>query len=83
MLQLRMALMEWFPIVFFTFKILALAIGMYFAIKWHYDQLDKSKRGAALSTSAKMAGLFVVGLVSVGLIAFLVSRTLGLDLSLN
>jgi hypothetical protein len=78
-----MIAMEWFPTVFFTFKILALGTGMYFAIKWHYDQLEKPKRGAALRTSARMAGLFVVALVSVGLVAYLISRALGLDLSLN
>ncbi|MBO9127957.1 MULTISPECIES: hypothetical protein [unclassified Rhizobium] len=75
--------MEWFPIVFFTFKILALGTGMYFAIKWHYDQLNKSQRGAALRSGWKMAGAFVVLLVSVGLIAFYLSRMLGLDLGLQ
>ena len=30
--------MEWVPIVFITFKVLALGTGMFFAIKWHYDQ---------------------------------------------
>lgn len=33
--------MDWVPIVLITFKVLVLAIGMFFAIKWHYDQ-DKS-----------------------------------------
>ena len=30
--------MDWVPIVFITFKVLALGTGMFFAIKWHYDQ---------------------------------------------
>jgi hypothetical protein len=30
--------MDWFPIVFFPLKILALGTAMYFAIKWHRDQ---------------------------------------------
>lgn len=34
---------NWFPIVFFPFKILVLGIGMFYSIKWHYDQ-DKKKK---------------------------------------
>lgn len=34
---------DWFPIVFFPLNIMVLAVGMFFAIKWHYDQ-DKKKR---------------------------------------
>lgn len=73
--------MDWFPIVFFTFKILALGAGMYFAIKWHYDQVTKHDRGAVLWASSKMAAVFLLTLLSVGLVAFVVSRLLGLDLS--
>lgn len=32
-----------FPIIFFPFKIIVLCVGMFFAIKWHYDQ-DKKKQ---------------------------------------
>lgn len=32
---------DWFPFVFFPFKILVLGTGMFFAIKWHYDQGKK------------------------------------------
>lgn len=32
-----------FPYIFFPFKVIVLAIGMYYAIKWHYDQ-DKLKK---------------------------------------
>ena len=35
--------MEWFPIVFITFKVLVFGTGMFFAIKWHYDQGKKKK----------------------------------------
>ena len=34
---------DWTLIVFVTFKVLVLATGMYFAIKWHYDQAKKEK----------------------------------------
>jgi hypothetical protein len=32
---------DWFPIVFFPFKLLVLGTGMFFAIKWHHDQEKK------------------------------------------
>jgi len=35
---------DWFPIVFFPLKIIVLGVGMFFAIKWHYDQGKKKKR---------------------------------------
>lgn len=34
-------MMDWFPIVFIVFKVLVLGAGMFFAIKWHYDQGKK------------------------------------------
>jgi hypothetical protein len=36
-------MMDWFPIVFITFKVLVFGTGMFFAIKWHYDQGKKKK----------------------------------------
>jgi hypothetical protein len=35
--------MDWVPIVFATFKLLVLGTGMFYAIKWHYDQGKKTK----------------------------------------
>ncbi len=35
--------MDWFPIVFGGFKVIVLGTGMFFAIKWHYEQ-DKKKK---------------------------------------
>ncbi|MDM9623303.1 hypothetical protein A6U87_05865 [Rhizobium sp. AC44/96] len=74
--------MDWVPIVFVTFKALVLSTGMYFAIKWHYDQRGKAKTGAVLRTGGKMAAAFALLLLGVGLLAFVLSRMLGLDLSL-
>lgn len=34
---------DWFPIIFFPFKVIVLGIGMFYAIKWHHDQ-DKKKK---------------------------------------
>jgi hypothetical protein len=73
--------MDWVPIVFVTFKILALGTAMFFAIKWHYDRGEKGDRRAALRTGGKMAAAFVLVLLCVALVTFVVSRMLGLDLS--
>jgi len=76
-------IMEWIPVVFVVFKFLVLATGMFFAIKWHYDQGKKGKAQesrAVLRASAKVAALFVVILVGLGLVTFALARVLGLDL---
>jgi hypothetical protein len=74
--------MDWVPVVFVTFKVLVLGAGMYFAIKWHYDQGEHGQRGAVLRAGGKMAAVFVLSLLCVGLLAFVLSRMVGLDLSL-
>ncbi|MFD1694685.1 hypothetical protein [Roseibium aestuarii] len=33
---------DWFPLVFFPLKFIVLGVGMFYSIKWHYDQ-DKKK----------------------------------------
>lgn len=75
-------IMELTPIAFGTFKVLALGIGMYYAIKWHYDQGGKEERIAVLRTGGLMAAAFLTLLLIVGTIAFALSSILGLDLSL-
>jgi hypothetical protein len=37
---------DFFPLVFFPFKIIVLGIGAYFAIKWHYDKDNKIRKEA-------------------------------------
>jgi hypothetical protein len=39
--------MDCVPIVFITFKVLVFGTGMFFAIKWHYDQGKKAKEEAS------------------------------------
>lgn len=79
--------MEWIPIVFVTFKALVLGVGMFYAIKWHYDQgkkeqdREKQKR-AVMRAAGKVAVLFVVSLAVLGLLTWLVLSHLSLDLSL-
>jgi hypothetical protein len=74
--------MDWIPTVFFTFKFLVLGTGMFFAVKWHYDQ--EMKRGkekrAVLRGFGKLAAVFVVSLLVLGLVTFVLIRMLGMDL---
>jgi hypothetical protein len=76
--------MDSIPIVFVTFKVLMLGTGMFFAVKWHYDQGKKEKamdKRAVLSAAGKVAAVFLLSLVGLVLITFVLSRKLGLDLS--
>jgi len=66
MAHMRIRTMGWFPIVFFTFKFLVLGIGVYFAVKWHYDQIQKADKGTALRAGGIMAGAFLLLLLGVG-----------------
>ncbi len=78
--------MEWIPVVFVVFKFLVLATGMFFAIKWHYDQGRKGKQEeqrAVLRASGKVAAVFLLSLLGLGLVTFAFGRMLGLDLSLS
>ena len=79
-------MMDWIPIVFVTFKFLVLGTGMFFAVKWHYDQgkKDKDKKKemrAVLRAGGKVAALFVLSLLGLGLLTFVLIRTLGMDLT--
>jgi heme/copper-type cytochrome/quinol oxidase subunit 2 len=78
---------DWTLIVFVTFKVLVLATGMYFAIKWHYDQGEKDKdkakeRLAVLRAGGKLAAVFVLLLLGLVYITFALATKLGLDLTL-
>ena len=78
--------MEWVPVVFVIFKGLVLGTGMFFAIKWHYDQGKKGKveeRRAVLRASGKVGAIFIVALLVVGFVTFVLARTLGLDLGFS
>lgn len=81
-------IMEWIPIVFVIFKVLVLGVGMYYAIKWHYDQGKKNKDGeqerrAVLRAGGKIALAFVLLVLALGFVTFHLARTLGLDLSFS
>jgi len=77
-------MMDWVPIVFITFKVLVLGTGMFFAIKWHYDQGSKEKEmdtRTVLRASGKVAAVFVLSLLGIVLFTFVLARKLGLDLT--
>jgi hypothetical protein len=77
-------MMDWIPIVLVTFKVLVLGTGMFFAIKWHYDQGKKEKemeKRAVLRACGKVAAVFVLSLLGLVLFTFVLARMLGLDLT--
>ena len=72
--------MDWIPIVFVTFKFVVLATGMFFAIKWHYDQeMKKGKeKREVLRAGGKLVAIFVLSLLALGLLTFALIRMLGM-----
>jgi len=75
-------MVDWIPVVFVIFKFLVLGTGMFYAIKWHYDQGKKGKdQRAVLRTSGKVVALFVLLVLGLGLVTFGVIRMLGMDLA--
>ena len=73
--------MDWFPFVAVTFKVLVLGTGMFFAVKWHFDQGQKEKaldQRAVLRAAGKAAAVFVLALLGVGFFAYYLVRTFGL-----
>jgi uncharacterized YccA/Bax inhibitor family protein len=77
--------MEWVPTTFIVFKVLVLGIGMFFAVKWHYDQGKKkdgrARQRAVLRAGLKVAGIFLLLLVVLLLATFGLGRALGLNLN--
>jgi hypothetical protein len=76
-------MIDWIPVVFIVFKLLVLGTGMFFAIKWHYDQGEKEKdkpkeKRAVLRASGKVAAVFVAALLALGLVTFFLIRMLGM-----
>ena len=82
--------MDWVPVAFVVFKVLVFGTGMFFAIKWHYDQ-DKKANGAReakstralLITGAKVAVLFILLLAGLLYLTFHLAEALGLNLDLS
>ena len=76
-------MMDWIPIFFIVFKVLMFSACMFCAIKWHYDQGTKEKdKRAVLRAGGKVAAVFLLSLLALGLVTFSLVRLLGLDLNL-
>lgn len=76
--------MDWIPVTLVMFKVLVLGTGMFFAIKWHYDQGQKEKamdKRAVLRAGGKVAAVFVLSLLGLVLVTFALARMFGLDLT--
>lgn len=76
--------MEWIPLVLVVFKLSVFGTGMFFAIKWHYDQGKKkgASRRELLIASGKIVAVFTLLLLCVLLFTFGLATMLGMDLSL-
>lgn len=77
--------MEWVPTVFIAFKLSVLGIGMFLAVKWHYDKAKKEKgagsQRALLWTVAKVAAAFMLLLAALLCLTFGLGSLLGIDLN--
>jgi len=74
------------PISFIIFKVLVLSVGMYLAVKWHYDrgQKDKNQRTAAVVlTSIKVGAAFVASAFLMLVLTFEFCNWMGLDLAIR
>lgn len=74
------------PISFVIFKVLVLSIGMFLAVKWHYDrgQKDRNQKTAAVVlTSIKVGGAFVASAFLMLFLTFEFCNRMGLDLSMH
>jgi uncharacterized membrane protein len=77
--------MDWVPVVFIVFKVVVLCTGMFFAVKWHYDQGKKengrAKQRAVLRAAAKIVVVFLILLVILLALTFGLSNLIGLNLN--
>ncbi|QHJ01712.1 hypothetical protein GT347_25495 [Xylophilus rhododendri] len=77
--------MDWVPVIFIVFKVLVLGTGMFFAVKWHYEQGKKEggkeRRSTVVRAGAKAVAVFAVLLLLLLILTFGVSRLLGLNLT--
>lgn len=79
-------IMDWVPIVFVIFKLGVLCTGMFYAIKWHYDQGKKEKekgkeRRAVLRGAATVIVIFLILLMGLGVVTYDVAKMFGLELT--
>ena len=75
--------MDWVPIVLMAFKIVVLGIGMFFAVKWHYDKDRRAQKGAVLSAVGAIAAILLVALLILLFATFMLANMIGMDLTLS
>ena len=74
---------DWVLVFFVLFKGLVFVAGMYFAVKWHYDQEKKPASVQRLVLAgARYTALFLLALLLVLAFTLGLARMLGMDLSL-
>jgi heme/copper-type cytochrome/quinol oxidase subunit 2 len=74
-------MIDWVPIIFIIFKALVFGTGMFFAVKWHYDQgkLGRHKeRRRVLRLVGTTVAIFVPLVVGLLYATFYVCDKLGL-----
>lgn len=78
-------MIDWFPIFFVSFKGLVLGIGMFYAVKWHYDK-DRAGKDvdgrAVLRATGKVAAIFALALVGLWYLTVALMKAVGLDLTM-
>lgn len=72
--------MDWVPILLLSFKFIVLGVGMFFAVKWHYDKDKESGKGEVLRSVGKVAVVFLVSLTILMFVTFKFVTMLGLNL---
>lgn len=73
--------MDWVPVVFIIFKVVVLGVGMFFAIKWHYDKDRKTRKEGVASAVGMITAILVLSLLGLLFITFWLARMLGLDMT--
>ena len=71
--------MDWVPVVFLIFKFSVLGLGMFYAIKWHYDQDKRILKGAVIRSVGKLAMIMVGALIILMFAANTLLNMLSLD----
>jgi len=75
--------MNWVPVVFIVFKLSVLGIGMFFSIKWHYDQAKSQKplniKRVVLESAFYISAVIVVFALMFLLFHYLHILPVGLD----
>lgn len=80
--------MNLIPISFIIFKVLVLGVGMFLAVKWHYDrgQAEKNQKtstAAVVLTSFKVGGAFVASSFLMLFLTYEFCNWIGLDLAIR